>query len=172
MATNCSCAASSWTLGKKISPKRCLERLWNLSLEFFTTWFDRAMFWCWQQSCFGGRLGWGPSKVLSCSCFRYYLAVAQIRVGACSFSPFMWSHWRKDSCSVERPFPYRSQRCAGSLCRTGWTSLSCIPVSLLQGSLCPSGPQGGWFVPVGAGDEIPRRSSNSKTECPPSLGWC
>lgn len=43
---------------------------------------------------------------------------------------------------------------------------------LLQGSLCPSGPQGGWFVPVGAGDEIPRRSSNSKTECPPSLGWC
>jgi len=172
VATNCSCAASSWTLGKKISPKRCLERLWNLSLEFFTTWFDRAMFWCWQQSCFGGRLGRGPSKVLSCSCFRYYLAVAQIRVGACSFSPFMWSHWRKDSCSVERPFPYRSQRCAGSLCRTGWTSLPCIPVSLLQGNLCPSGPQGGWFVPVGAGDEIPRRSSNSKTECPPSLGWC
>lgn len=170
MATDCSCGASSWTLGKKFSPKRCLERLWNLPLEFFMAWFDRATFWCWQQSYFGGRLSWGPSKVLSSSCFRCYLAVAQIRVGA---GPFLTLHavtLGKDSCSVERPFPCRSQRCVGTLCRTGWTSLSCIPVSLLQGSLCPSGPQGGWFVPVGAGDEVPRRSSNSKTNCSPSLG--
>ncbi|XP_021252620.1 protein C21orf2 isoform X2 [Numida meleagris] len=34
----------------------------------------------------------------------------RIRVGARPFSLFMRSHWREDSCSVECPFPYRSQR--------------------------------------------------------------
>lgn len=53
---------------KNIFPKRYVGRLWNLPLEVFKTWVDRAAARCWQRSHIGWRLGWGPSKVPSSCC--------------------------------------------------------------------------------------------------------
>lgn len=69
----------------------------------------------------------------------------------------------------------------GSLCRTGWTGLSCIPVSYTQ-SLPMFAPRAWLFCPCscrcllqtgggGGGSGVPRKSSSLKIKCP-FLGWC
>lgn len=57
MAPHCSWRGSGWMLGKRFSLEGQLFRLWNLSLEFFKTWFDSTTACCWQWSCGGGRAG-------------------------------------------------------------------------------------------------------------------